>query len=154
MSSQIITYLQAGHNRLIALYLPYMRVFALWCLMRPLGCLIYGFLRPKLMIKNALLPYMSTSGRVNSIFWLFWVLFKTKTVCNCCDNYIQSGTHRMHVKFVIMIASQRVYQSKDLQVYSKIWSFNKISIVTFIFILSVFIPIKSSLKKSWKSRYP
>ena len=33
---------------------------------------------------------------------------------------IQSGTHRMHVKFAIMIASQRVYQSKDLQVYSKI----------------------------------
>ena len=60
----------------------------------------------------------------------------------------------MYIQFVIIAASHKVYQLKDLQVYSKIWSFNNISIVNFISILSVFMPIKSPRKKSSKSRDP
>ena len=67
---------------------------------------------------------------------------------------LQVQTHKIYMKFVIIAASHKVYQLKDLQVYSKIWSFNNISIVNFISILSVFMPIKSPRKKSSKSRDP
>ena len=66
--------------------LPYCLIFALYegfCLMVPYASIRVPYIwlfEAKINDKNALLPYMSTSGRVNSIFGLFWVLFKTKTV--------------------------------------------------------------------------